>query len=130
MASRSCSALINAGAGVMRGLPAALALSLALTIALEVVFALAAGKRGQRDLLLVVLVNALTNPVVVLSYWLSVFYTGWSPPVVKGVLEVWAVGTEALCYKKYGRDFRHPLLFSILANAFSFGMGLLLQKLI
>jgi len=114
----------------MNGVSAALAISLALTLALETAFFLLTGKRNKKDLLLTILVNTLTNPVVVLTYWLSVFYMGWSRVIVKGVLELWAVLTEACYYKKYGQEFRRPFFFSITANAFSFGTGAFLQKLI
>jgi hypothetical protein len=118
-------------AGIMMNrLPSALAISLALTLALELFFFLIIGKRNKRDLLLTLLVNTLTNPVVVLTYWLLIFYTDWNGVIVKSSLELWAVLTEAHYYKKYGQQFSRPLLFSISANAFSFGTGMLLQKFI
>ena len=111
----------------------ALIISLILTIAFEAGFFLLTGKRNKKDLLLVVLANVLTNPVVVLLYWLILFYTGWSRimmNIIKIPLELFAVLTEGYYYKKYGRDFKHPYLFSIAANAFSFGIGILLQQFI
>ena len=87
------------------------------------------GKRNKKDLLLVVLVNVMTNPVVVLSYWLAVLHTNWSSVIVVIPLELFAVVTEGFCYKKYGQDFRRPYLFSAFANTFSFGTGVLLQQI-
>ena len=106
----------------------ALVVSLVLTILFETGFFLLVGKRDKKDLLLVVLVNVLTNPVVVLSYWLAFLYTDWNLTAVKVPLELFAVLTEGYCYKKYGRDFGRPYLFSVAANAFSYGAGVLLQK--
>ncbi|MCL2884618.1 MAG: hypothetical protein FWF49_03960 [Oscillospiraceae bacterium] len=112
-----------------RDLLIALAESLALTIVLETGFFLIAGKRDRRDLLLVVLVNVVTNPVVVLLYWLAAAYTALNAAAVQAALEVSAVVVEGIYYKSYGRSFRRPFLFSIGANAFSFGIGLLIQLL-
>ena len=105
----------------------ALALSLILTLVFEVGFFLAVTKRDKKDLLLVVLVNVLTNPVVVLVYWLVVLYTDINRTLVKIPLELFAFLTEGFYYKKYGQRFKRPFLFSLAANAFSFTMGALLQ---
>ena len=113
-----------------RELLIALVISLCLTLVLETGFFLLVGKRNRKDLLLVVMVNVLTNPVVVLLYWLAFYYTNWNTTIVKIPLEIFAVLTEWVCYKKYGQEFKRPLLFSLAANAFSFTVGLLVQQLI
>jgi len=112
----------------MSGLPVSLALSLCLALVLECGFFFLTGKRHKKDLLLVILVNVLTNPIVVLSYWLAAHYTLWNRNLIKVFLELFAVLTEACYYKKYGQEFRHPLWFSIAANAFSFGIGVVVQQ--
>jgi hypothetical protein len=104
-----------------------LALSLLLTIIFEIVFFLLVGKKDKKDLLLLVLVNIFTNPVVVLSYYITVTYTDWNPSVIKIPLELFAIITEGYYYKKYGRNFRHPYLFSAAANMFSFWIGVIIQ---
>ena len=106
-----------------------LIISLVLTILLETGFYLLVGKRNKKDLLLVMLVQVITNPVVVLSYWLAVLYTDWNRATIIIPLELFAVLTEGFYYKKYGQDFKRPYIFSTLANTFSFGTGLLLQKI-
>ena len=108
----------------------ALVISLALTLALETGFFLIIGKRNRKDLLLLLLVNVLTNPVVVLTYWLAVLYTEWNVVIIIIPLEVLAVLIEGHYYKKYGCDFKRPCLFSLAANIFSYGTGLLIQLLI
>ena len=109
---------------------AALAFSLALTLALETGFFFLTGKRNKRDLLLVVLVNVLTNPVVVLLYWLATLYTSWNTTIVKIPLELFAILTEGYYFRKYGQSFKRPFLFSLAVNMFSFWVGVLLQQLI
>ena len=113
-----------------------LALSLLLTVALEIgFFTIARGcrhtaHRDKKDFLLVVLVNVLTNPVVALLYWLTAMYAKWNTIIVLIPLELFAILTEGYYYKKYGSGFRRPYLFSIAANVFSFGTGLLIQMFI
>ena len=123
----------------MRALVISLILSLVSTIVLEGgFFFLANALRplklftlayDKKDLLLTVLVNVLTNPVVVLTYWLAALYTNWNLAIVLIPLEIFAILTEAYIYRKCGRSFRHPLIFSIAANAFSFSAGVLIQLL-
>lgn len=110
-----------------KDLLAALAFSLLLTLILEVGFFWLTGKRKKKDLLLVCLVNILTNPVVVLFYWLAVLYTRLNSVIVVVVLELCAITVEGYYYKNYGEEFPHPYGFSIAANIVSFGIGLLIQ---
>ena len=105
-------------------------ISLTLTLILELGYAWLWGIRNKSDLRLAVLVNVLTNPVVVfVCYYvrfrhLSVSY-GW----VTLVMEVLAVCTEALFYKACSRSIARPWLFSLSANSFSFAMGELINRL-
>ena len=107
-----------------------LIISLALTLSLECGFFYLTGKRNKSDLLLVVMVNILTNPAVVLLYWLAASYTFWNIKAVNVFLELFAVLAEGCCYLRYGREIRRPFVFSLAANAFSFGMAFLFQRLI
>lgn len=107
-----------------------LVLSLSLTLALETGFFLLAGKRNKKDLLLLLLVNVLTNPVVVLSSWLVVLYTDWDVRMMLIPLELFAILTEGYYYKKYGHGFHRPYLFSIASNMFSFWVGVLMQQFV
>lgn len=109
---------------------AALAISLELTLVLEICFFFLTGKRNKKDLLLVVAANVVTNPVVVLLFWLSALYADWNRVAVIVPLELFAVCAEGYYYKKYGLDIKQPYLFSAAANAFSFGIGALLQLFI
>ena len=111
-----------------RDLLVALGISLALTLVLETAFFLLTGKRNKNDLLLVILVNVITNPIVVLVYWIATRYTGWNTGIVKIPLEVFAILTEGVYYRKYGRGFRQPYLFSVAANIFSFTAGIIIQR--
>ncbi|MCL1823607.1 MAG: hypothetical protein FWG44_05335 [Oscillospiraceae bacterium] len=106
-----------------------LIISLTLTLFLETGFYLIVyiKKYNLKDLLLVVLVNIITNPVVVLTYWLMTRYTGFNPVIVIIPLEISAVLTEGYYYKRYGQFFKKPFLFSLAANGFSYATGLFIQ---
>ena len=108
----------------------ALAVSLVLTIIIEAGFFLLIGKRNKMDLLLVILVNVLTNPAVVLLYWLAAYYASINLILVKIPLEVFAVITEGYCYRKYALELKRPYAFSLAANAISFLTGILLQQIV
>lgn len=100
----------------------ALAISLALTLLLEGLFGLIWGIKGKRDWILLLLVNVVTNPIVVtLHYCVSTF---WGFTIV---LEVFAVVAEWLAYRKWGRSTSPALLFSLCANCFSYFSGLLIN---
>ena len=96
------------------------ALSLILTLSLEGSVALLWHFRGK-NWLLFVLVNLLTNPLVVLFH---AMFPGW--PVLI-VLEISAFTVEGLCYRAWGEKIPYPILFAALANLFSFGMGLVIN---
>ena len=100
----------------------ALAISLALTLLLEGLFGLIWGVKGKRDWLLLLLVNVVTNPIVVtLHYCVS---SAWYVTIV---LEVSAVVAEWLAYRRWGRTTSPAFLFALCANCFSYFSGLLIN---
>ena len=102
----------------------ALGISLALTLILESIFALIWGIKGRRDWLLLLLVNVITNPIVVtLHYCVS---SRW---IFVLILEVSAVLAEWLAYRRWGKTTRPAFLLSLCANCFSYFSGLLINLL-
>ncbi len=95
-------------------MPTILLLSLLLTLLFELPFALAWGVR-KRGLVLVILMNLLTNPAVVTLHYLTGLTLIW---------ELAAVVTEGFCCRGM---IRKPWLFALLINTFSYSMGELLQ---
>lgn len=102
----------------------ALLVSLLLTLLLECAFAFVAGARTPRRLLLVALVNVLTNPPVVM------LCTLFPSPLLTAAMELAAVLTEGLIYRARADWLRRPFLFSLAINAFSYLTGLLLNLLL
>ena len=105
---------------------AALGVSLALTLAAELCFALLRRLRG-RSLVLVALVNVLTNPLVVQAALLWRYYSLPCYAAAVAVLELLAVWLEGFVYRKSRLCIPRPYVFSLEANALSFGLGLLLR---
>lgn len=101
-----------------------LLVSLLLTLLLECAFAFVTGARTPRRLLLVVLVNVLTNPIVVL------LCTLFPSPLLTAVMELAAVLTEGAIYRARADWLRRPFLFSLVINAFSYLTGLLINRIL
>ena len=107
-------------------------ISLGLTLVIELLLALVLGVRG-RGLLLVLLVNILTNPPAVLVAYLagSRLPAGDRIPfqiVIEGIV----ILIEGLIYRSFkgnGITFRYPVLLSLILNAVSYGTGLILNAL-
>ena len=100
------------------------AVSLGLTLLFESAFALCWGLREKREFLIVFLVNVLTNPVVVCLYH--------SFPLARKLvllLELGAVLVEWLCYRACSEKLNRPFLFALCANAFSYGLGCVINLL-
>lgn len=103
-----------------------LLLSLLLTLVLELPFAWIWGLR-KRDLAVVVIMNMITNPLVVLWHHVTLKFG-----LIVSVLlpEIAAVTAEALILVKFGRSVYRPVLLAICLNVFSYCAGWLLQYLL
>lgn len=106
-------------------------IALVLTLILELFFAALWGIRNRRDILIVILANVMTNPLV--NFLHAVFadliiLKGWAMTAATAALEISAVIAEWYVYKK-GTEIKKPFLFSLGANAFSFLCGLLINFL-
>lgn len=113
-----------------RQLLSIMGISLGMTILLEGLFAIALRIRNKKDLLLVCLVNLLTNPPIVLGYYLAVYYTSWNPTLVKIPLELLAISVEAYYYTTRGQKFHHPVWFAIAANLISYSTGVIIRMVL
>ncbi len=103
--------------------------SLLFTVVLELCFAFLWGIRDKKDILLLVLVNLLTNPFVVLTHYLVTYYTDINPLVIIILLEVTAALTEGYYFRNHGNTYRKPMLFAIGANLFSYCTGRIINWL-
>ena len=101
----------------------ALAISLALTLLLELTFALLWGIRGK-GLVLVILMNILTNPAVVTLHYICTAVFGWNEILPVLFLEMAAITAEGLCCRGM---IQKPWKFAICINLFSYFAGEILQ---
>lgn len=100
--------------------------SLGLTLLIELPMALFFGLK-KRELPAAVLINTLTNPLVVFfALLLGLRYQTWNPFLYQLPLEAAVIGVEGLCYK-HCTEVRTPWLLSLAANCASYGLGLVLQ---
>ena len=99
---------------------------LILTLAMELLIGLI-WRVSNRDFILIVLVNTLTNPAV--NYLVMLLGSRRNAFWII-LLESAVVVTEAFCYKKRGENIRRPLLFSLSANAASYLFGVILSAVL
>ena len=109
-------------------LPYYMAKCLILTILIETLFAFILGYR-KKDLLNVILVNIITNPIVVtIPVYFNVKYGLFERNVSLYTLEVLTLLTEGFIYKKYMTNKKiNPFVLSLLLNFSSYFIGILIH---
>jgi hypothetical protein len=104
-------------------------ISLGLTVVLEVIFVLALKNRDIRLLVLIVLINILTNPPTVLIYTLLTQYGNFSPLYITLGLEMLVIFVEYRYLKSYRENMKYPLWLSIGMNVFSYTAGRIINSI-
>lgn len=108
------------------------AVSLTLTIAVELAVALLlSALRGKKAILLVILVNVLTNPPAVLLCWLGRLYlpkAAYLP--VQMIVEIAVAAVEAMVYYSFSKKaqwkIEHPVMLSVIANLCAWLTGIVI----
>ena len=106
--------------------------SLVLTIIIEVVIGIIIGIRNKKDILNVVLVNMITNPIVnVIPITLNVYVSLRARNISIYILEILVLFTEGLIYKKV-LDYKklNYFLISLILNLSSYGIGIILNSFV
>lgn len=115
----------------LNNLPIILIRCLLLTILIELIVALILSLREKKDIINVILVNIITNPIVVMTQIL--LYMNFGSNIEKigiGILEILVVLVEGLIYRKVLRNNNiNPFFLSLLLNASSFFIGELINML-
>lgn len=114
----------------INSIPFVLIKCLLLTIIIELSIALLLKVRDKKDILNIILVNIITNPVVVMSQILLYLYFGYKIEVIGVIiLEILVVPIEGLIYKKVlNYKSINPILLSLILNASSLIIGLIINK--
>lgn len=117
---------------MINDLPKYIIISLIGTILLELILSLCLGIRKKQDLLNIILVNILTNPiVVVIPFILNIYYGSVTRHISLAILEILAVFLEGYIYYKVLQDKkRNPYLLSLYLNLFSYLCGLFINYII
>lgn len=111
------------------------AVSLILTIIIECSLARVWGLRTKKEMLLVLLVNILTNPAAVFVVWVCNGYLGSEFSFLfQCVIEFVVVVVEAKIYTSFAREeswnIKKPLQFAIIVNMISWLSGVVIQYII
>lgn len=116
---------------ILNDIPFIMIRCLLLTILIELAIALILGVRDKKDIINVILVNVITNPVVVMSQILLYLKFGYKIEMIGIiVLEILVVPIEGLIYNKV-LTYRkiNPFLLSLVLNGASFLIGELINLL-
>ncbi len=102
------------------------------TIAIETSLALILQVRNKKDLINVILVNVITNPIVViLPYVVGIIYNMKYRLILLAILELWAFLLEGFFYKKYLIYKKiNPYILSLILNICSYLLGDVINKII
>ena len=110
---------------ILNDIPFIMIRCLLLTILIELTLALILGIRDKKDIINVILVNVITNPVVVMSQILLYLRFGYKIEIIGvAILEILVVPVEGLIYKKVLKYNKiNPILLSLILNASSLIIG-------
>lgn len=106
-------------------LPKLMLRSLICTIIIELVVSIILGIRNKKDILNVVLVNIITNPLVaVIPVYFNFFYSLKIRDTVLIILEILTLIFEGYIYKKYLNYKKlNPFILSLILNCSSYFIG-------
>ena len=113
-------------------LPVIMLICLTSTIVIEVIVSLFLKVRKGKDIANIILVNILTNPLVVtIPFYMNISYGLFSRNVTLLIMEVLVVLVEGLIYKKYiSYKKTNPYLLSLIINFSSYVIGNLINYII
>lgn len=107
-------------------------LCLFFTLLIELLFAFILKLRNKRDYLNIILVNIITNPILVIStYIIGVLYGNSIKDSTTYILEILVVIVEGFIYKKF-LDYKKidGYFLSFILNACSYLIGLVISSII
>lgn len=112
-------------------LPLIMLISLSSTIVIELIMSLLLGIRNKKDILNVILVNIMTNPLVVSILMYITYNRLFNTTISIIILEILVILTEGFTYKKVLTfDKINPYVLSLILNISSYFIGELLNNII
>lgn len=112
-------------------LPLIILICLSSTIVIELIMSLLLGMRNKKDILNVILVNIMTNPLVVSILMYITYNRLFNTTISIIILEILVILTEGFTYKKVLTfDKINPYVLSLILNISSYFIGGLLNNII
>lgn len=112
-------------------LPLIMLICLISTIVIEHIMSLLLGIRNKKDILNVILVNIMTNPLVVSILMYITYNRLFNTTISIIILEILVILTEGFTYKKVLTfDKINPYVLSLILNISSYFIGGLLNNII
>lgn len=112
-------------------LPLIMLICLSSTIVIELIMSLLLGIRSKKDILNVILVNIMTNPLVVSILMYITYNRLFNTTISIIILEILVILTEGFTYKKVLTfDKINPYVLSLILNISSYFIGELLNNII
>lgn len=112
-------------------LPLIMLICLSSTIVIELIMSLLLGIRNKKDILNVILVNIMTNPLIVSILMYITYNRLFNTTISIIILEILVVLTEGFTYKKVLTfDKFNPYVLSLILNITSYFIGGLLNNII
>lgn len=111
-------------------LPILMVRSLVCTIIIELLVAILLGIRNKKDILNVILVNVITNPLVaVIPVYFNCFYSLKMRNIVLIILEILTLIFEGYVYRKYINYKKiNPFILSLILNSCSYFIGEVINR--
>ena len=110
-------------------LPLIMLICLSSTIVIELIMSLLLGMRNKKDILNVILVNIMTNPLVVSILMYITYNRLFNTTISIIILEILVILTEGFTYKKVLTfDKINPYVLSLILNISSYFIGELLNN--
>jgi len=111
--------------------PLIMLICLSSTIVIELIMSLLLGIRNKKDILNVILVNIMTNPLVVSILMYITYNRLFNTTISIIILEILVILTEGFTYKKVLTfDKINPYVLSLILNISSYFIGGLLNNII
>lgn len=112
-------------------LPLIMLICLSSTIVIELIMSLLLGMRNKKDILNVIFVNIMTNPLVVSILMYITYNRLFNTTISIIILEILVILTEGFTYKKVLTfDKINPYVLSLILNISSYFIGGLLNNII
>ena len=112
-------------------LPVVMIRCLLSTIIIELLLALILGVRDKKDILNIILVNTMTNPLLVSLITYITYNKTYNRTISIIIMEILVVIIEGLTYKKILKfNKKNPYILSLILNASSFLIGEIINYLI